>query len=795
MPALRGRTGRRGIVADATRGRFLHRATCIPHVHVLARRAHASELGRGDRTRAGGVRGTGARPASNRAPMPATRYRTCTLCEAMCGLALEVEDGRVVAVRGDADDPFSRGHICPKGVALADVHADPDRLRQPLRRTPGGWQPVPWDEALDEAAERLRAVQRAHGRNAVAVYQGNPSVHNYGTLLYAPGFVRALGTRNRFSATSVDQLPHHLAAYWMFGHGLLLPVPDIDRTDFFLVLGANPAVSNGSLMSAPDAAGRIKAIRKRGGTVVVVDPRRTETAALADRHHFIRPGTDALLLLALLHVVFVDGLAKPGRLADAIDGLDEVRALVSEFPPERAEGATGIAAKDIRALAHAFASAPTAACYGRCGVSTQAFGGLAQWLVNLLNLATGNLDRAGGAMFARPAVDVVGRSRPGGYGRWKSRVRGLPEYGGELPVAVLAEEILTPGDGQVRALVTSAGNPVLSTPNGARLDRALAGLEFMVSVDFYLNETTRHAHLVLPPTGPLEHDHYDLAFYALSVRNAARYSPALFAAPPGAVHDWQIFLGLQRRLERGAKARLRHAALARLGPRGLLDLGLRTGPYGAGFRPFGRGLSLRRLERHPHGVDLGPLQPALPARLRTGDGRIHAAPAPLLQDVHRLRATLLDGAADADGGYDLRLIGRRQLRGNNSWMHNYPRLMKGADRCTLLLHPTDAAARGIADGDRVRVASRAGSVQVPAQVSDEVMPGVVSLPHGFGHGRPGIGQTVAAAHPGASANDVTDDQRVDALGGNAALNGVPVRVEMVSAADPSAVVAEAPPRA
>ena len=726
--------------------------------------------------------------AETHPPMTTTHYRTCTLCEAMCGLTLEVEGGRVVSIRGDADDPFSRGHICPKGVALGDVHADPDRLRQPMRRTPGGWQAIGWDEALDEAATRLREVQRAHGRDAVAVYQGNPTVHNYGTLLYAPGFIRALGTRNRFSATSVDQLPHHLAAYFMFGHFLLLPIPDIDRTDFFLVLGANPAVSNGSLMSAPDAAGRIKAVRRRGGTVVVVDPRRSETADLADRHHFIRPGTDALLLLALLHVVFAEGLEKPGRLADVAEGLDTVRALAADFAPERVSSATGIAAEEIRALARAFAAAPSAVCYGRCGVSTQEFGGLAQWLINLLNLVTGNLDRPGGAMFTTPAVDAVGRSKRGSYGRWKSRVRGLPEFAGELPVAVLAEEMLTPGPGQVRALVTSAGNPVLSTPNGAQLDRALAGLDFMVSVDFYLNETTRHAHLILPPTSPLEHDHYDLAFYLLSVRNAARFSPALFPAPRGALHDWQIFLGLQRRLERGARARLQHAVLARMKPHGLLDFGLRTGPYGAGFRPFGRGLSLRRLKRNPHGIDLGPLQPALPARLATRDGRIHAAPAPLLDDVGRLRARLLDGELDGGrgvGGFDLLLIGRRQLRSNNSWMHNYPRLMKGRDRCTLVIHPDDAAVRGITEGVPVRLASRAGSVEVPAELSEEVMPGVVSLPHGFGHGRGGIGLAVAAAHPGASANDVTDDQLVDALIGTAALNGVPVRVEVVLPAAPA----------
>jgi anaerobic selenocysteine-containing dehydrogenase len=416
----------------------------------------------------------------------------------------------------------------------------------------------------------------------------------------------------------------------------------------------------------------------------------------------------------------------------------------------------------------------------------QEFGGLAHWLINLLNLVTGNLDRAGGAMFTQPAVDVLKRTRRGSHGRFRSRVRGFPEFGGELPVATLAEEILTPGPGQVRALVTSAGNPVLSTPNGAQLDRALAGLDFMVSVDFYLNETTRHANLILPPTSPLEHDHYDLVFYLLSVRNAARFSPAVFEAAPSALHDWQIFLGLQRRLERGTKARLKHAALERIKPHGMLDLGLRTGPYGAGFRPFGRGLSLRRLRKHLHGIDLGPLKPVLPARLFTPDGKIHAAPAPLLDDVARLRARLLereaDAAAGADGGFDLLLIGRRQLRSNNSWMHNYPRLMKGRDRCTLLLHPDDAAPRGIVEGAPVRLTSSAGSVVVPAELSDEVMPGVVSLPHGFGHGRPGIGTSVAAAHPGASANDVTDDRFLDALAGTTVLNGVPVRVEAVTAA-------------
>jgi len=717
-------------------------------------------------------------------PPPSTHFRTCTLCEAMCGLAIETDGARVLGIRGDRDDPFSRGHICPKGVALQDIHTDPDRLRHPVRRTGSGWERVGWDEALDYVAFRLRSIGREHGRDAVAVYQGNPTVHNLGSMLFAPGFVRALGTRNRFSATSVDQLPHHFLAYLMFGHQLLVPIPDIDRTQFMLVLGANPAVSNGSLMSAPDAAGRLRAIRARGGTVVVVDPRRTETAALADRHLFVRPGTDALLLMALLHTVFAERLDRPGRLAAFTDGLDAVRAAVAAVTPERAAPVTGIGADTIRGLARDFAAAPSAVCYGRFGVSTQEFGAVAHWLINVLNLVTGNLDRPGGAMFTSPAVDAVERSRPGGYARWRSRVRSLPEFGGELPVSVLAEEILTPGDGQVRALVTSAGNPVLSTPNGGQLDRALARLEFMVSVDFYVNETTRHAHIILPPTSPLEHEHYDLAFYLLSVRNAAKFSPPLFDAPAGALHDWQIFLGLRERMERGWKARLRLAGLRRLGPEGMLDLGLRTGPYGAGMRPWGGGLSLRRLKRHPHGIDLGPLHPVLPGRLRTPARRIDAAPAPVLADLQRLRARLLASAADpsADTGtgaaaLDLLLIGRRQLRSNNSWMHNVPRLVRGRNRCTLLIHPDDAAARRIADGDAVRLVSRTGSVDVPAEVTDAVMSGVVSLPHGWGHGRDGVQARVAQAHAGASVNDVTDDRFVDALSGNAALNGVPVRVE------------------
>jgi anaerobic selenocysteine-containing dehydrogenase len=685
----------------------------------------------------------------------------------MCGLAIEVRDGVVTDVRGDPDDVFSRGHVCPKAVALKDVHEDPDRLRAPLRRTAAGWQEIGWDEALDEAARRLAEVQRAHGRSAVALYQGNPIVHNYRALLGAQLFARTLRTRSLFSATSVDQLPHMLASLLMFGHQLLLPVPDIDRTDFLLVLGANPVASNGSLMTAPGVERRLAALRARGGRVVWV----------ADQHLPIRPGTDAFLLLALLHVVFAENLVRGGRLLEMSDRLDDVRAAAALVAPEEAAQRTGIAAATIRGLARAFAAAPSAVAYGRVGVSTQEFGGLCCWLVNVLNVVTGNLDRAGGAMFPRPAVDVVGLAsrlgQQGHFDRRRSRVRGLPEFGGELPASTMAEEIDTPGEGQIRALVTIAGNPVLSTPGGAQLARALGRLEFMVSVDIYLNETTRHAHLILPPVSPLERDHYDLVFHALAVRNTARYSPPLFAPPAGARDEWRILTDLAVRLDAargrsGLLARAGRAALRRLGPRGVLSLLLRSGPHGRGMRPFGRGLTLARLERAPHGVDLGPLEPCLPGRLCTPARRIDLAP-PLLQaDLQRLRET-----APPDG---LRLIGRRDLRSNNSWMHNSHRLVKGPDRCTLMMHPDDARERNLAEGQRVLVRSRVGEVAVAVEITEAVAPGVVCLPHGWGHGQEGTRLAVANAHAGASLNDLTDPLAVDALSGVAAFSGVPVEV-------------------
>lgn len=701
--------------------------------------------------------------------MPETRLHTCMLCEAVCGLAVEMEAGRPVSVRGDADDPFSRGHVCPKAAAIPDVMEDPDRLREPVRREGERWVPLSWRAALEEAGERLAGIQRRHGPDAVALYLGNPTVHGFGTSTAAVLFSRALGSRSRFSATSVDQLPHMLASLEVLGHQLLLPVPDLDRTSFLLVLGANPRASNGSLMTAGNVGARLDALRARGGRLVVVDPRRTETAARADLHLAIRPGGDAALLLGLLHVLFAERLARPGRLASFTDGLDRLEALAGRFPPERVAERSGIAAGAIRALARDFAGAETAAAYGRVGICTQEFGGLASWLVLALNVVTGNLDRPGGAMFPSPAVDLVPQGSPGSFGRRRTRVRGLPVFGGELPSAALADEIETPGQGRIRGLVTFAGNPVLSTPNGGRLDRALAGLEYMVSIDLFRNETTRHAHLILPTSFGFERDQYDAVFYQLAVRNVARFAPALVRPPAGVRDDFEVLLDLALALRArgggrpGWRTGLGLRAARALGARRLLDLALRRGP---------RGLSLAALRRAPHGIDLGALVPRLPERLYTPGRRIRLVPERYQADLARLEAAL-----DAPPSEGLELIGRRQLRGNNSWMHNSRRLVKGPPACTLLLHPADAAARGLADGDEALVRSRVGEVRVPVSLSDAVAPGVVCLPHGWGHARPGAALAVASARPGASFNDLADEQRTDVLSGTAVLNGIPVTVE------------------
>jgi anaerobic selenocysteine-containing dehydrogenase len=706
--------------------------------------------------------------------MAATHYRNCNLCEAMCGLTLTVENGRVTQVRGDEEDPFSRGHICPKGPALAEVYHDPDRLKRPLKRTASGWQEIGWEEALDEAAARLGDIRARFGRNAVGVYLGNPSVHNHGAAMVMPGFLKALGTRNRFDANSQDANPKLFACLQMYGDLFAITLPDVDRTEYLLILGANPAASNGSLMTLGDVKGRITGVRKRGGKIVLVDPRRTETAAWCDEHHFIRPGTDAPFLLALLQVV----LSAPRDIPER--GVAELRQIVAPWTPERAAPICGIGADIIRRIARDFAAAGAAVAYGRVGTCQQEFGSVASWLVEALNVVTGNFDRPGGAMFSTPAVDLGTLGRKvvgGGYGRWKSRVRGLPEFAGQLPAAVMAEEMETPGDGQIKAFVCIAGNPVLSTANGARLSAALSKLDYVVAIDYYLNETARHAHLILPPLHNLERSHYAVIFHSLAVRNGAKYSPPVMPPDPGGREDWWILYELAMRLG-GLRFGLGPVdQLSKLGwkvgmrvePDQLVELALRLGRYGDKFNPLSKGLSLKKLREAPHGLDLGPLVASRRQHVRTPDGKVDMAPPLLVADAARLEKAF---AAPPE----LVLIGRRHLRSNNSWMHNCKSLVKGPDRSALLMHPSDADKRGLSDGESVMVKSRVGCVTARLERSDAVMPGVVSLPHGFGHEDVKEHLKVAGATPGPNINVLTDDERLDPLTGTAALSGVPVTV-------------------
>jgi anaerobic selenocysteine-containing dehydrogenase len=727
-------------------------------------------------------------------------YTTCPLCEATCGLELELsDDGRVSKVRGDSEDVFSQGFICPKGGTLTALHEDPDRLRTPMVRRNGELVEATWDEAFEEIDKRLMPILEQHGRNAVGVYLGNPSVHNISFVLYNRVLLKALGSRNIFSATTVDQMPKQVSCGLMFGTFLSVPIPDIDRTDYMLMLGANPLASNGSLMTAPDYRGRMRAVRDRGGKIVVIDPRRSRTAENADEHHFIRPGTDALFLAALAHEIFESGLADAGEVADHVVGIDAARELVAAFDAERASEACGIPADDIRRIARELAGAERACVYGRIGTCTQEFGTLASWLVDVLNTITGNLDRPGGVMFPKAAagqpntLGEPGHGRGVKLGRWTSRVRELPEAFGELPVATLADEIETPGEGQIRAMITVAGNPGLSTPNSGRLASAFEGLDFMLSFDIYVNETTRHADVILPGPSSFQHSHYDLAFYQLSVRNIANYTPRLMEPPPGMPDDWESmlrvtgivtgqgpdadiaaiddFVAAETARRSGIDPEDHPDAMARRGPERMLDLMLRSGPYD---------LTLADLEAAPHGIDLGPLEPRIPEMLRTASGKVELAPDEIAADVPRLEAAL---GRSRNGG--MVLIGRRQLRSNNSWMHNIQPLVKGKERCTAHVHPDDAERLGLRDGEQARVSSRAGTVEVPVEVTDAVMPGVVSIPHGWGHDLKGVRMDVASAHAGTNSNVLADELLIDPLSGNAVLNGIPVEVAPVEAAVPA----------
>ena len=755
--------------------------------------------------------------ASNAAESAAVRtvYRTCPLCEAGCGLEITVKGDAVTRIRGDRDDVFSHGFICPKGSTLKQLHDDPDRLRKPLVRRDGVHVEVEWDEAWRVVREGINAVIDRHGRNAFAAYQGNPSAHSLSALTFGRTLSQSIGTRQHFSASTVDQMPRQVAAAYVFGTAVSVPVPDLDRTDYLMILGGNPYASNGSLCTAPDFPGRIEAIRARGGKLVVVDPRRSRTAEEADEWLPVRPGTDALLLMAIVNVLFVDGLADPGaHVAGVLNGLEELRTLSAPFTPEAVAPAVGLEPALVRRIAHELASATTATVYGRIGTTTTEFGTTASWLVDAVNILTGNLDRAGGAMFTMPVAGgpttrgASGTGKGFRIGRGHSRVREYPEVMGEYPVAALAEEITGGDEGRIRALVTVAGNPVLSTPNAEQLDAALAELEFMVSVDIYLNETTRHATVILPPPSQLQRSHYDIALLQFAVRNVANYSAPVLPLADGQPDEWEILAKLAL-LFQGADADadpeivadmavaslVRHAVadanspvtgrdpdeiLAALsaaghdGPERMLDVMLRTGPFGDGFGTVPDGASLQRLIDHPHGIDYGALEPRLPEMLRTPTGRIELAHPALVADVPRLAEAMVR-LADRP----MVLVGRRDLRSNNSWMHNIEVLVKGKPRCTVHIHPDDAADLGVTDGATVRITSRVGSVEAPAEVTDAIRPGVVSLPHGWGHGVPGTRLRVAAERAGVNSNVLTDHEAMDPLSGTSVLNAIPVTLAAV----------------
>jgi len=743
-----------------------------------------------------------------------TVFRTCPLCEATCGLEISVNpQEQIVRIRGDKDDVFSHGFICPKGSTLKQLHEDPDRLRKPMVKRNDVHVEVSWDEAWKEVERGLMGVIDRHGRGSLSAYLGNPNAHNLGPQLFSGVMLRSMGTRNIFSASSVDQMPMHVAGGFMFGSAQHIPVPDIDHTDYLLMLGANPYMSNGSLCTAPDYPGRIQAIRARGGKVVVVDPRRSKTAENSDEWVSIRPGTDGLFMAALANVMFAEGIAKvEPRIASHMNGLDEFRTAVQPFTPERVTAATGVPAETIVRIAREMCAAPTCAVYGRIGVNTVEFGSTNAWLVNALSIITGNFDKRGGDMFTTPAAGgastrgTAGKGKGFQTGRGHSRVSNKPEVLGEYPVAVLAEEILTPGENQIRAAITVAGNPVLSTPHSEQLDRALADLEFMVSIDIYLNETTRHADVILPPPSALEKDHYDVGLYVYAVRNIANYSEPVLQKDADSPEEWEILVKMGAILQ-GLGTDVDPAAMddqnifatvtsavatsssniggrdadeilsllnkdGRRGTARMLDFMLQTGPYGAAFGANPTGLSLDVLLANPHGVDLGALEPRIPEGLRTPTGMIELSPPQLIADLVRLEASI-DKADDSQ----MLLVGRRDLKSNNSWMHNIKVLTKGSLSCTAHVHPDDAARLGLSDGGTVRITSRVGSVDAPVEVTDSVRQGVVSLPHGWGHGVAGTQMDVAAEKAGVNSNILTDDQVMDPLSGNAALNAIPVTLQ------------------
>ncbi len=692
-----------------------------------------------------------------------THYRTCNICEALCGIEIQHEGENIISIKGDEKDPLSRGHICPKAVALQDFYFDEDRLKSPLKKTENGFEEISWDEAFKITVSKFKEIQKAHGNDAVAIFLGNPNAHNMGNLLFLRPFLKELKTRSRFSASSVDQMPHHVAAQEMLGHTLLNPVPDLDRTNYLLIMGANPIVSNGSMMSSPDIGKRLRSIQDRGGKIVVIDPRRTETANKADDHLFIKPETDVLFILALIHVLFEKGKIRLQHLIESVSGIEEIESIVKEYSPEYVAPLIGIEAEKIRAIALGMADADKAVLYSRMGLSTQTFGGLCLWLTNVFNILNGNFDREGGMMFPSPAIDPITFSPKKGKPKHKSvllsRVRKLPKYLGEIPSSSLADEIETEGEGQIKALFCVAGNPVLSVPNGTKVEKAFEKLDFLVCSDIYLTETSRHADIIFPATSGLEISQYDITFLNLAIRNIAKYSPPMFPKKGNTMHDWEILDELT--------ARLKGEKRSGLTPEMYVEMALQMSPYAK------QGLNLKKLKEHPHGIDLGPLRTCLKERIQTDDEIIVLAPNVFLDDLKRLATSINSEKGQND--FPFQMIGRRVLRQHNTWTHNSHRLSKGKNECTLMIHPADAARLNIDSGEHVSVTSRVGEIKAETKVTDEIMEGVVSLPQGFGASKKS-NMKIAAAQNSVSINDLTDDLRIDLLTGNAAVNGVRVKI-------------------
>ena len=724
--------------------------------------------------------------------------RTCPLCECMCGLELHLDDDDgVKLIRPFRDDVWSKGYICPKGTTLGMLHGDPDRVRQPLIREGDTFRAATWDEAFARCEELIHGVLDRHGVGAMTAFVGNPVGHSfslgrYGALLFGK-------LPHIYSSGTVDQWPKNVTCTLMYGNNWKIPAPDITRTDFLVVMGGNPQASGGSLLACPDVLGELDAIRARGGQVVVVDPRRTGTVDHATEWLPIRPGTDAAFLLALCHVLFAEGLVTLGDLADKVNGIQDLAPLVAEFTPESVADWTGVPAETTRRIARDFASTPRAAVYGRIGLCNQEFGTLASWLVDVVNIVTGHFDVEGGLMWGKPVsaplawMNNTDRTGEPTFGRWTSRVRGAPEVLGQVPASCLAEEIATPGDGQIRALITVAANPAISVPDSAQLEAALPQLECMIAIDNYVNETTRFAHVILPGVSPLESPHLDELLWGWAMRSAVKWSDALYALPEGASDEWETEARLGWLIGGGTNADFDlealddgwFGALCRMngldperilalydhgGPQRMIDLTIRMGPWGDRYGENPDGLTLARVKEHPEGLDFGPMVPRADEMVRTPSGKIELTPAYVVGDLPRLRARM----AEAETG--LVLVSRRHLRSKNSWMHNVKVLVKGKDRCTLIIHPEDAEAAGVADGERARVSSEAGSIEVPVEVSDEMMPGVVCMPHGWGHDKAGAQLSVAREHAGVNSNLLAPGGFVDALSGNAAVNGIPVEV-------------------